>query len=445
MCKNYELMSVSEKQKHLNNLIDSDSNYVGKLKINIDYLLNYICDECYREIMVSYLNLLPLLENNVPLEEADYIIYMHMYSRCDDMSEFVINQLKKIAEKRKEGAEIIVIGKAANAEKYLNDIPNITFWGDHFTEKLGKKFGYDIKEQYLVYDDNADWLAIWPVDGCLNKCKFCRRSYMDIKFESLSLDFLKKELDFIKAHSPEKMKHISLRAENLTEYGIDLYGKPMLHKLLELINSYDEVETFYFPIGLAIGEITPEILDSLCKCKKISRISLNLEADNDRLLKLIGKNHTCQKAIEVYQKLRRFHPDAIFSSTIMIGLPDEHISDMFDLAKLIEATGVNKVWCNYYIPSPKHPLSTLPQTSISCRQYHLKLFISYLKTCKLPNNFFMECWEIPKKPKSRKTIKAYSTLSKVNNYLSEMGWLSRHYIMQILYTNNTISIKNFNE
>ena len=140
---------------------------------------------------------------------------MHMYARCDDYSDFVAKQLENIAKSRKPGAEIIVLGKAANAEKLLNgSISNITFLGDHFTEKLGKKFDMDIKEEYFVYDDHEKHLAIWPVDGCLNKCKFCRRSYMEIKFESLSLETIRTNLDLIRLDTPELMRKISKLLKN---------------------------------------------------------------------------------------------------------------------------------------------------------------------------------------------------------------------------------------
>lgn len=220
---------------------------------------------------------------------------MHMYARCDDYSDFVAKQLENIARSRKPGAEIIVLGKAANAEKLLNgSISNITFWGDHFTEKLGKKFDMDIKEEYFVYNDIEKHLAIWPVDGCLNKCKFCRRPYMEIKFESLSLETIRTNLDLIRLDTPELMRKISIRAENLTEYGIDIYGKLMLHELIYLINSYDEVKEIEFPIGMCIGEITPQILEALCYSKKITKLAMNLETGSDRLLKFIGKKHTCE-------------------------------------------------------------------------------------------------------------------------------------------------------
>lgn len=349
-------------------------------KINADFVRCFAEIECYREMKVSYLWILPLLEKAVRIEEADYILYMHPYARCDDATDLVVSQLKKIAKMRKEGAQIIVIGKAANAEKHLNgSIDNIIFWGDHFIEKLGKKFGFDIKEHYFVYDDEREHLSVWPVDGCLNKCKFCRRTYMDIKFESISLDVIKKNFDAIKAIAPEKLKTVSLRAENLTEYGIDIYGEQRLHELIDLVDSYVEIENIRLDIGMSIGEITPEILDSICRSKKIRYICMSLEAGTNRLLKLIGKKHTRERAIEVFQRIRAANPTIELASVVMIGLPTEELEDMWELADLVIQTKPDILMCNHYISSPRHPLVSFPQTSEFLKDYHLQVFLKTLR------------------------------------------------------------------
>lgn len=421
---NYNNMGIQEKKE----ILFSAPQYVNpknvRFKINADFVKFYSQQECYREIMVSYLPMIPLLENTVPFEDADYILYMHMYARCQDMSDWVVEQLKDIAQKRKEGAEIIVLGKASNAEQLLNGlIPNITFWGDHFTEKLGKKFGLDIREQYFVYDDSRDYLSIWPVDGCLQRCKFCRRSFMNIKFESLSLDTIEQNLNFIKEHMPETMRIISLRAENLTEYGIDIYGKPMLHKLIDLIDSYDEVEVIVLAIGLSIGEITPEILDSICKSNKIKGLSMNLEAGSNRLLKLIGKKHTCEQAKYVFSKIREAHPNIEIVSGIMLGLPTEKLEDIIQLANLISITQPDEIQCNYYISSPRHPLAQLPQISDSLREYHLKFLLNLLKDT-LQRDLTITHYTIFK---STKSTRIKLKLKNLNEADAKKGLLPTHY------------------
>ncbi len=360
------------------------ANEVDGPKINALFFQYYAITDSYRELLVSYLPIIPLLKKQVKLEEADYLLYTNGYVRCYDLSDKVCDNLRQLASYRKEGAEIIVIGKSANAKHILNgEIDNITFVGDHYAEYLGKRFGFpEMKEQYAVYDDYLEQLNVWPVDGCNNKCAFCRRSFMHIRFESQQFTFIKKQLDWYQENEPEKMRHISLRAENLTEYGIDLYGKPMLHRIIHLINSYDAVEIITIDIGMCFGEITPEIKDALCKAKKITRIGLNPEVGNDRLLKFIGKKHTCQEAIDICTQLRNANPKIVIETTVMVGLPTETIEDMYLLANLLHKIWPDYIHLNYYIHSPRTPLNEYPQMSESLREYHLQILLKQLRVIK---------------------------------------------------------------
>lgn len=205
----------------------------------------------------------------------------------------------------------------------------------------------------------------------------------------------------------------------------------MLHVLLDLLNSYEEIETIEFPIGLAIGEITPEILEALCRVKKIDKIALNLEAGNDKRLKVIGKNHTCDKAINVCKTIKAAHPEAILSSTVMIGLPTEEMMDMYDLAELIVDTEVDFVLCNYYVWAPKQPLAKLPQISEPLREYHLKIFLKALQE-KATKDINGKCWEIPKSRKSRSYIRKMERL-KEKDRIERVGFPS-HFIWKFNIT-----------
>lgn len=354
-----------------------------KYKINADWLKQNAAQDCYREIMVSFLPMVPLLEDTVQFEDADYILYAHPYARCEDASDAVLRQLKFIAENRKKGAQILVVGKAANAEKLLNgSIENITFWHDYYAEELGKKFGFNIKDQYIVYNDywydhaklhpdKKGQLNIWPVNGCNQKCKFCRRSYMYIPFEIIPLEEIKEKLDWYQENYPERMEYVSLRAENLTEY-------PWLAELIDLLDSYPEIKKIEIPIGMAIGGITKKILRAICRCDKIVEIGLNPETANDRLLKVIGKQHTKKWAMYVFRKIRKAHPDIRIESTIMIGLPTETIEDIYELADFLGKIQLDYIHCNYYIDNPRQPLSKFPQISETLREYHLKILIKQL-------------------------------------------------------------------
>ncbi len=385
-----------------------NSNFVNpkevKYKINAEYL-RFNCwnaEECYRELMVSFFQMLPLIEKEVNFYEADYILYAHPYARLEDMSPSVLEQIHWIDRNRKKGAEIIVVGKATNIKPILDDsISNITFYNSHFTETLGKRFEMNIKDEYMVYDSSYGWLNIWTVNGCLKKCKFCRRTYMHIPFESISLETIKSRLDRIKVKAPELMECICLRAENLTEYGVDVYGEQRLQDLIRLIDSYEEVKYIsLFPIGLAICEITDEILESICNIKKnVTSIALNLEAGSNRILKLIEKNHTRERAIYIFKELRKAHPKASIHTGVMVGFPTEELKDIYELADLIEQTDPNHIFCNLVEIAPKCPLAELPQLSDNLREYHLKVLLGLLKRQKREHEANMSYPKIFKKGK----------------------------------------------
>lgn len=375
-------LSLSEKEKRMfstNNKNTKNFPY----KVCVDPMVSSLKDECERENFVSFYQTYPLVEKSVPLEEADYIIYANPYARIEDFTENVLSQLKEIDKHRKQDSEIIIVGKAVNIKPYIEGkYKNITYVPSHYAEYLGKRFNLDMKEKYIVYDDreNMKQLNIWPVDGCLQKCGFCRRTFMNIPFESQPLEKIKKELDWYKENYPEQMKTVNLRAENLTEYGIDLYQEQKLPELIELLNNYNEIETInLMPIGMCIGEITPEILESLCKCKKLKAIALNLEAGSNRMLKLISKNHTREHAINVYKTLRKYHPNLYISSTVMIGLPTEELEDIYQLADLIGQCEPNSVLCNFYGCSKKHPIAIYPQLTEGKKKLHLQFLLKLLK------------------------------------------------------------------
>ena len=76
-----------------------------------------------------------------------------------------------------------------------------------------------------------------------------------MKFESIPLDEIRRQLDFFKLKFPERMRIVSLRDENLTEYGIDIYGEQRLQDVIDMLNSYPEIEQIEIHIGLAIREL----------------------------------------------------------------------------------------------------------------------------------------------------------------------------------------------
>ena len=384
-------------------------------KFNAGALQYNFRDECYRDQLVNYLPMLPLfMEKQVKKEEADYHLYQHRTACIEDFTDIIIHQLKIIDSFRKPGSEIIVVGKACNVKPYLNgEIENISFIFEDYTKKLGERFGFDFEEEYVVWDDASEHLAIWPVDGCLKQnCGFCRRTFMDIPFKSVPLEYIKEKLDQIKATNPERLKRISLRAENLTEYGIDIYGKQALEKVFDLISSYEEVKEIDIPIGLCLGQINNRILDSMCRAP-LRGAALNCESGSQRIVDLIEKGHTNERAIYIFNRLREAHPGMFINSNFIIGFPTERITEMYETANLISKLDLDYIDFKYYGCVEKHPLAKYPQNTLKQNEYHLSILLKLIAS--YPNKRPLTIsYPAPLNLKKRRTIKHLEKLYREN-------------------------------
>lgn len=373
---NYDLKNLSVKEK-LNLLGKSTINCIpydeSTTKVCLFPLHLYVKSECYREWLVSWIQFVPLIADQVILEEADYIIFSHPYARCEDLSHACLESVKIIDQYRKKGAKIVICGKAANLKDKLLEIGmnDLIFYPSNYAKKVGELLNVDIQDEHIVYDKDIAQLNVWPVDGCLQKCGFCRRCYMNIPFESKSLDFLKDKLDWFQKNHPEQMNLISLRAENLTEYGLDLYNEQRLGDVIRLIDSYPEVGHINFDIGISIGEITDDILSAMTSSKKIDIVYMNIEAGTNRLLKVINKKHTIERAKEVAFALREANPKIQLHTTVMYGLPTETLDDIYALADVLTDIYFDSVFINQYINNEGQSLAKLPQLPSKLVRYHL--------------------------------------------------------------------------
>lgn len=98
---------LSEKEKMIRN-IDYNNHIEYPYKICAEPLQRNIYQDCYREQLVSFFQMAPLMDKTVPLEEADYILYSNPYARIEDFSDTVLKELAEINRKRKPTAEIII-------------------------------------------------------------------------------------------------------------------------------------------------------------------------------------------------------------------------------------------------------------------------------------------------------------------------------------------------
>ena len=212
-------LPISQKRKYFGHVFKFIPYEESQTKVNLFFSQLFAPEESYREQLVSYYQFLPLIRDQVDFKEADYILFMHPYARCQDLSNACYNFIKdNILPLRKPGAKIVICGKAANLQSRLEEekIPDLVFFQSNYASEVGKLLNVDIQDEHFVYDDEFKRLNIWPVDGCkqiteeildaLTKSKKIKSIYMN---PEAGTNRLLKVIN--KAHTVEKVKYVAKR------------------------------------------------------------------------------------------------------------------------------------------------------------------------------------------------------------------------------------------
>ena len=143
-------------------------------------------------------------------------------------------------------------------------------------------------------------------EGCSRFCTFCAIPYMRGKHVTKPIEAVVAEAQELAA---DGVVELNLVAQDMTYYGVDLYGRP---RLAELLRELDQVEgidwirvLYNYP-----NYFTDELYEALASCEKvIPYLDMPLQHINDRMLKLMNRRHTRAETEAIIGRLRETMPE----------------------------------------------------------------------------------------------------------------------------------------
>ena len=209
-------------------------------------------------------------------------------------------------------------------------------------DKIAKGEGYTsiIRENpKYIYPENVERQQITVGassyikigEGCNYNCGYCIIPKLRGKYTSRSIENIYKEA---KQLSEKGVSEIILIAQDTTSYGIDLYGKPMLDKLLTELNKIDEISwiriMYAYPTNM-----TDELLDTIAKLEKVVKyIDIPLQHSNPRVLKSMKRPVLDYRAL--IQKIRDKIPNVSVRTSLIVGYPGETEEEFEDLCRFVK-------------------------------------------------------------------------------------------------------------
>ena len=293
------------------------------------------------------------------LENADIII-INTCSFILDAKEESIETIFEMSKYKKRGKCEYLIIAGCLAERYskelleeieeidgiigtgnIKDIVNIIEKLENGQQKI-KKVG-NINENYPENVNRNSFNTTEYVkisEGCNNYCSYCIIPKLRGKYRSRPMENIINEVKYLTKNG---VKEIILIGQNTSDYGIDLYGKYSLAKLLDELNQIENLKWIRL-LYLYPDNFTDELISSIKRNKKVVKyVDIPLQHVNNQILKKMNRKTSKEDIENLIQKLRSEIPEIIIRTTFIVGFPGEEEKYFQELYNFVQKVKFDKL------------------------------------------------------------------------------------------------------
>lgn len=197
------------------------------------------------------------------------------------------------------------------------------------------------------------WSAYLKVsEGCDHKCTFCTIPSFRGAHQSKPMERVLAEANHL---ARTGCKEINLIAQDVTQYGYDLYKEFTLPKLLRELNAIEQLEwiriLYFYP-----NRLTDEVIETMASCKKVAKyIDIPLQHAHPETLKRMKRPWDGDRYLKLFEKVRAAMPDAAIRTTFIVGFPGETEAEFDYLLDFAKAARLDRVGAFAFSREPGTP------------------------------------------------------------------------------------------
>ncbi len=281
------------------------------------------------------------------------IIVINTCGFIDNAKQESIDTILQFSEMKDQGKVGKVIVTGCLSERYKSDleqeISNVdAYFGtndlQNILTELGANYKYELLgERLLTTPSHFAYFKI--AEGCNRPCSFCAIPLMRGMHVSTPMEDLVKQAKSLAANGT---KELILIAQDLTYYGLDIYGKRNLDELLRRLSDVNGIEwirlQYAYPSGFPM-----EILDAMNERENICKyLDMPLQHISDNMLKSMRRGTTKQKTTDLVNAIRDKVPGIAMRTTLICGYPGETEGDFNEMKDWVEETRFDRLGCFTY-------------------------------------------------------------------------------------------------
>ena len=316
---------------------------VRKLKKN---KVNVITLGCAKNTYDSEVLMRQLQANSFDVEhqsESDdaSIVIINTCGFIDDSKQESIGTILQFTEAKKEGLVDKVFVTGCLSQRYKDDleaeIPEVdAYFGTRDMARLLKTLNADYKKELLgerLLTTPAHYAYLKISEGCDRPCSFCAIPLMRGKHVSTPMEGLIEQAEFLVKTGT---KELILIAQDLTYYGLDIYGERKLAELLRKLSDIAGLEWirlhYAYPTGFPL-----DVLDVMKERDNICNyLDMPLQHASTKMLESMRRGTTKQKTTSLIEKIKQKLPGIAIRTTLISGYPGETLEDHEEMMQWVK-------------------------------------------------------------------------------------------------------------
>ena len=170
-------------------------------------------------------------------------------------------------------------------------------------------------------------------EGCDRHCAYCAIPLITGRHHSRPMEDIVAEVTLLVA---EGVKEFQIIAQELTYYGVDLYGERKIAELIDKIANIAGVK--WIRLHYAYPTNFPyELLDVMAKHQNVCKyLDIALQHISDHMLTAMRRNTTKEQTYNLIERIRKTVPGIAIRTTLMVGFPDETEEDFKELVDFVK-------------------------------------------------------------------------------------------------------------
>ena len=269
-----------------------------------------------------------------------------------DAKEESIDIILQFTERKTQGKlrKLYVMGCLSQRyrEELPAEIPEVDKWFGKFdymgiveecasAQFRGRPKGYSLEfkgeefERTLTTPKHYAYLKI--AEGCNRCCSYCAIPLITGRFTSRKMEDVLDEVQWLVGQG---VKEFNVIAQDLSSYGLDLYGE---HRLAQLVDEMAQIEGvewirlhYTYPTDFPY-----DLLPVMAKHKNVCKyMDIALQHCSDNMLKKMHRHITREEQDAVIARIRREVPGICIRTTLLVGHPGETEEDFNELCEWVK-------------------------------------------------------------------------------------------------------------